>query len=143
LAIPTEHAILLTAEGLRVKKLTLVARILLGLIFVGSGIAFFFSTPPPMEGPISDFFKGLMATQYFIYLLKGSEILAGLMLISGLFVPLALVILAPITLNIFLVHAFMMPSGLVLAGVIGLLQIYLAFFSPEYSPVIKRLFRAR
>jgi uncharacterized membrane protein YphA (DoxX/SURF4 family) len=119
----------------------LVARLLLGLIFFGSGLAFFFTTPPPMQGPIADFFQGLMATHYFLYLLKGTETLCGLLLLTGQFVPLALVALAPIILNIFLVHAFMMPSGLPLATVVALLEVGLAFFSPQYSPVIKRLFQ--
>ena len=125
-------------------KTTLFARLLLGLIFVGSGIAFFMVPPPPMpEGPVADFFKGMMATQYFFYLLKGTEIVAGLLLLAGMFVPLALVVLAPIVLNIFLVHLFLMPEGLVMAVILGVLEIYLAFFSPQYSPVIKQLFRRK
>jgi uncharacterized membrane protein YphA (DoxX/SURF4 family) len=125
------------------KKVTLIARLLLGLVFFGSGIAFFFTTPPPMDGPIGDFFKGMTATGYFFYLLKGTEVVCGLFLLSGRFVPLALVILAPIVLNIFLVHAFMMPNGLPLAIGIGVFEAYLAFFSAEYSPKIKALFRVR
>lgn len=127
-------------ETLNMKKVTLVARLALGLIFLGSGIAFFLTTPPPMEGPIADFFKGMMATGYFFYLLKGTEIICGLFLLTGIFVPLALVVLAPIVLNIFLVHAFMMPDGLPVAILIGALEIYLAFFSVEYSQKIKQLF---
>jgi putative oxidoreductase len=125
------------------KKVTLGLRILMGLIFLGSGIAFFFSTPPPLEGAMGDFFKGMAATGYFFYLLKGTEITCGLLLISGFYVPLALVVLAPVILNIFLVHAFMMPQGLPMAIVLGLIEIYLAFFSKEYSPTIKQLFKAK
>jgi uncharacterized membrane protein YphA (DoxX/SURF4 family) len=125
------------------KKVTLIARLLLGLIFFGSGLAFFFTTPPPLDGPIADFFKGLMATHYFLYLLKCTETLCGALLLSGRFVPLALVVLAPIALNIFLVHAFMLPQGLPLAIVVGVLESYLAFFSVEYSPRIKQLFVAK
>ncbi|MBX9768779.1 MAG: hypothetical protein K2X47_16010 [Bdellovibrionales bacterium] len=44
------------------KNLTLIVRLLMGLIFVGSGVAFFFTTPPPMEGPMADFFKGMADT---------------------------------------------------------------------------------
>jgi uncharacterized membrane protein YphA (DoxX/SURF4 family) len=125
------------------KVATLIARILMGLIFVASGIAFFFYTPPPMEGPMGDFFRGLVATRYFLYLLKGTEITCGLMLIAGRFVPLALVVLAPVILNILLVHAFLVPQGVPLAIVLGILESYLAFFSPEYSPKIKMLFKAK
>lgn len=125
------------------KWVTLIARLLLGFVFLGSGIAFFFTTPPPLEGAMADFFKGMAATGYFFYLLKGTEIVCGALLMSGFFVPLAMVALAPVILNIFLVHAFMAPEGLVLALVIGVLEIYLAFFSKEYSPAIKALFRAK
>ena len=81
-------------------KVSLIARLLLGFVFVGAGIAFFFTTPPPQEGDMALFFNGMMATKYFFYLLKFTEIACGLMLMSGYFVPLALVILAPIILNI-------------------------------------------
>ncbi len=124
-------------------KVTLVVRVLMGLVFAGGGIAFFFTTPPPLEGPMADFFNGMVATKYFFPLLKGTEIVCGLILISGLFVPLALVVLAPIILNIFLVHLFLAPDGLILATILGLIEVYLAFFSAEYSPVVKQLFRAR
>ncbi|MGE0763004.1 MAG: DoxX family membrane protein [Bdellovibrionales bacterium] len=124
-------------------KVTIAARLLMGLIFVGSGIAFFFTPPPPLEGPIADFFKGMAATQYFFYLLKGTEIMCGLMLLSGMFVPLALVVLAPVVLNIFLIHAFLMPDGLPMALGLGIIQIYLAFFSKEYSPTIRLLLRRK
>jgi uncharacterized membrane protein YphA (DoxX/SURF4 family) len=127
--------------GIHMQKAALAARIILGLIFLASGIAFFFTTPPPMEGGIAEFFKGLMATHYFIYLLKATEITCGLLLVSGFFVPLALVALAPVILNIFLVHAFLQPQGLPLAIVLGALEIFLAFFSPQYSPTIKQLFK--
>jgi len=122
-------------------KVSLIVRVLMGFVFVGSGIAFFLTTPPAMEGPMGEFFQGMMATQYFFYLLKVTEIVCGLMLISGMFVPLALVILAPVVLNIFLVHAFMAPEGLPVALVLGVFQVYLSFFSTEYSPAIKNLFK--
>lgn len=125
------------------KKLTLIARLLFGFILFGSGVSFFFITPPPMEGPMGEFFNGMLATKYFFLLLKGTEIACGLMLLSGYFVPLALVILAPIVLNIFLVHLFLAPEGLAVALVLGVLEVYLAFFAAEYSSTIKQLFRPR
>lgn len=125
------------------KNVTMIARVVMGFIFLASGISFFFYAPPPMEGPIADFFKGMLATHYFFYLLKCTEIICGLALLTGRFVPLALVVLAPVLLNIFLVHAFLAPQGLPLAIVLGAIEVYLAFFSTEYSAKIKALFQAR
>jgi len=127
------------------KIATLIARLLLGLVFVASGVAFFLTTPPALEGPIGEFFKGMAATRYFFFLLKGTEIFTGLALLTGLFVPLALVVLAPIILNIFLIHLFIAPAptSIAIAVVLGLLEIFLAFISPQYSPTIKQLFRTR
>jgi putative oxidoreductase len=126
------------------RKLTIGVRILMGLVFVFAGVSFFLTTPPPLpEGAMADFFKGMMGTHYFFNLLKVTEIICGLLLLSGMFVPLALVVLAPIILNIFMVHLMMMPSGLPLALAVGACEIYLAFFSAEYSPTIKQLFRKK
>lgn len=125
------------------KWLPLIARLLLGFVYAASAVAFFLVTPPPQEGNMALFFTGMQATGYFFYLLKATEFVCGLMLLSGQFVPLALVVLAPVTLNIVMVHAMMDPSGLPVGIIMGLLQVYLAFFSPEYSPKIKALFRKK
>lgn len=122
------------------QKIQIVVRFLLGTLFLFGGIAFFFTTPPPLSGDMAVFFAGLVASKYFFYLLKGAEILCGLFLVSGFFVPLALVILAPIVLNIFMVHIFLDRSGLPMAIAIGIAMIYLSFFSPTYSLAIKKLF---
>ncbi len=128
-------------------KIPLVARVLLGLIFFGAGIAGLLnmSAPPPADLPedMKTYMAGIMVTKYFFPLLKGTEILCGLSLLSGYFVPLALVVLAPVVLNIFLVHAFLAPSGLVLAVVLGVLEIYLAFFASPYKEAIRSLFKSK
>ena len=126
------------------KKITFIARILLGLLFFLSGIAGLFNLiPPPANLPqnMVTFMNGMMATKYLFPLIKGTEVICGALLISGLFVPLALIILAPIVLNIFLIHAFMQPNGLPLAIFIGLLQLYLSFFANPYNNVVKQIFR--
>jgi len=127
-------------------KIPLIARLLLGFIFFASGLAGLLNlAPPPADLPqsLTTFNAGLMASVYFMPLLKSVETICGLLLLSGFFVPLALVILAPVIINIFLVHAFMFPQGLPLAIIVGLLEIYLAFFAQPYSSVIKQLFRRK
>lgn len=127
-------------------KLPLIARILLGLIFFVFGLMGLLNLiPPPTDLPegLMTFTKGLAASVYFMPFLKLTETICGLLLLIGWFVPLALVILAPIALNIFLVHAFLAPSGLGMAIVIGLLMIYLSFFAQPYSSTIKQLFKKK
>ncbi len=125
-------------------KLPLVARILLGLVFFVFGLNGFLNfIPPPPDMPekMQTFMTGMMATGYFFPFLKGTEVICGLLLLSGAFVPLALIVLAPIILNITLVHAFMAPSGLPLAIVICILESYLAFFANPYKEIVRQIFR--
>ncbi len=126
-------------------KMPLIARILMGLVFLGAGLAGLLNAaPPPDDLPenLKAFTAGMMATGYLFPLVKGTEALCGALLLSGFFVPLALVVLAPIVLNIFLTHAFMAPSGLPLAIALVVIEIYLVFFSP-YGAKIRPLFKAR
>jgi uncharacterized membrane protein YphA (DoxX/SURF4 family) len=126
--------------------MTLGARLIIGLIFFVFGLNGFLNfipVPESLPQNMVTFTNGLMVTVYFFPLLKGTEVVCGALLLSGFFVPLALVVLAPIILNIFMVHAFMAPEGVVLALVIGALEIFLAFFSKPYSAPIKNLFKPR
>ncbi len=124
------------------KKIQIVVRVLLGALFLFGGVAFFFTPPPELPpGDLATYMAGLVASKYFFYLLKITEIFCGLFLVSGFFVPLALVILAPISINIFFVHLMLTPPDtLVTPVLIGVAVIYLSFFSPSYSPTIKKLF---
>jgi len=88
------------------------ARILLGTIFFVfgfNGFLGFIPQPPPPEAAAA-FLGGLAGAGYFFPLLKGTEVLAGLALLSNRYVPLALTVLAPITLNILLFHLVLAPA---------------------------------
>lgn len=125
-------------------KLPLVARILLGLIFFVFGLNGFLNFIPVPENlpeKLMAFTSGLMASGYFFPFVKGTEVVCGILLLAGIYVPLALIVLAPIILNIFLTHAFLAPDGLVLPIVIGLLEVYLAFFVKPYCDVVKQIFK--
>jgi putative oxidoreductase len=127
------------------KWLPVIARVLMGFVFFGSGVFAYvsrFAVPPDLPANLQTFTAGLAASVYFMPFLKAVEILCGLLLMSGFFVPLALVVLAPVIVNIFLTHLFLAPQGLGLAIVLGLLEIYLAFFSP-YQDAIRPIFRKK
>jgi len=103
------------------------SRVLLGLVFFVFGLNGFlhFIPQPPLTGVIADFMGGLMKSGYFLPLLKGTETIVGLLLLTGYLVPLALVILTPVLLNIFLFHLFLEPASIVMAIVLVVLHVVL------------------
>ena len=121
-------------------KLVLAARIVLGLIFVVFGLNgfFHFLPQPPMSGPPAEFAGALFATRYMFPLIKGTEVVAGALLLSGRYVPLALTVLAPVVVNIFAFHLFLAPSGLVLPAIVVLLEIVLArAYWTAFAPLVR------
>src|SRR5438046_7646197 len=111
----------------RMKIATIIARILLGLIFVvfGSNIFLhFIPMPPPPPTLAGDFTKALFLSHY-LHVVAVFQIVGGLLLLVGRFVPLGLVLLAPVIVNIDLVHLLLEPSGLPMATVISILLIFL------------------
>ncbi|MGC4094872.1 MAG: hypothetical protein QM756_44535 [Polyangiaceae bacterium] len=78
-----------------------------------------------------------MKTGYMFPFIKGTEVLAGLLLLANRFVPLALAVLAPIVLNIVAFHAFLAPSGLLMAVVVLLLELRLAYsYREAFRPML-------
>jgi len=104
-----------------------VARVLLGLIFTVFGLNGFlhFLPQPPLSGAAGSFIGALAATGYMFPLIKGTEVLAGLALLSNRFVPLALVVLSPIVINIFAFHTLLAPGAI--GAVLVSLTAYLGF----------------
>ena len=110
------------------KHLPMLARVLLGLIFAVLGVVGLFELgPQPEMGEEAGAFMGaLMDTGYLWPTIKVTEIVCGVLLILGLFVPLALVVLAPVVLNILLFHVFLAPEGVAIGIVAVVLGLYVA-----------------
>ena len=111
------------------KIATIIARILLGLIFVvfGSNIFLhFIPMPPPPPTLAGDFSKALFLSHY-LHVVALFQIVGGLILLIGRFVPLGLVLLSPVIVNIDLVHILMDPSGLPMAAFVSILAIFLVW----------------
>jgi uncharacterized membrane protein YphA (DoxX/SURF4 family) len=104
------------------------ARVLLGLVFFVFGLNGFFGflPQPPMPAGAGAFVGGLAGAGYFFPLLKGTEVIAGLLLLSNRFVPLALALLAPIVVNIAAFHVFLAPNPVMVAFLLAA-EIYLAW----------------
>jgi uncharacterized membrane protein YphA (DoxX/SURF4 family) len=127
----------------------IIVRTLMGLLFVFSAVFHFltvFGVAPPPEIPaqVKPFMDGLVSSGYFLWLLKLTELVGGLMLLSGRFVPLAMVILSPVIINIVLTHLFLLPSGIGPGLFLALGNIFLAYYywdafkpllTSKYEPV--------
>ncbi len=115
------------------------ARTVLGLVFFVFGLNgfFHFLPQPPMPAQAMGFVGGLVSAPYFFPVLKGTEVLAGLALLSNRFVPLALTLLAPIIVQIVLFHTFLVPSvGMSLLLLVT--EIYLAWsYRDAFRPMLR------
>lgn len=105
------------------------ARTALGLGFFVFGLNGFlhFLPQPPLPEAAVGFVTGLASSGYFFPLLKGTEVVAGALLMAGRYVPLALAVLAPILVNIVAFHWFLAPAGMVVPLVLLALELYLAY----------------
>ena len=111
------------------KILSIIVRIFLGLVFVFFGSnAFlrFLPMPPLPQNLAGDFIKVFFASGY-VYVIGGLQLLSGLLLVIGRFVPLGLTILGAIIFNIWVFHILMAPEGFPPAIVVTLLWAFLVW----------------
>jgi putative oxidoreductase len=95
------------------KIAVLVARILLGLIFVFFGLngLLNFLPSPPIPGLAGQYVGALVASHY-VLAVAALQVIGGILLLIGRYIPLGLVILAPIIVNILLFHITMAPASI-------------------------------
>src|SRR6201996_2737132 len=122
------------------KTATIISRVLLGLIFVTFGLNMFLNfihMPPPPEGPAREFMTALFMSHY-LYVVGALQIVGGLMLLSGRWVPLGLTLLGPIIVNIVCFHVLMAPAGLPMALVVSLLALFLLWrYREHFAGLVK------
>ncbi|MCR6642689.1 MAG: DoxX family membrane protein [Sporocytophaga sp.] len=122
------------------KIATITVRILLGLLMAVSGAVVLFNLveqPEIPAGPLKTFTDGMAASGYLFPLIKIVELVCGLALITGFFVPLATAILFPVSVNILLCHLFIAPEGLPVAIIVVLANLFLAYaHRKNYEPIL-------
>jgi len=131
-------------ENLLTSRATIAARVLLGLVFLGFGLNGLLNLfpLPPAQGAAAVFVGGLMASRYFFPLLFVTYLLTGAALLTGRFVPLALTALAPVIVNVAVMHLFVPSSGaeVFLAALVTALEVFLAW---SYRAAFRPLLRTR
>jgi len=122
------------------KILTIIARVLLGLIFVvfGSNAFLHFLPMPPLpQGVAGEYLHAFFASGY-VYFIGGFQVIGGLLLLIGRFVPLGLTILGAITVNIWLFHGLMSPQGLEPAIVVTVLELFVLWrYRDAFSGILR------
>src|SRR5215470_16779308 len=94
------------------------------IIFGSNFFLNFIPTPPP--GLAGDYFKVFAASGY-MYVVGATQLLSGLLLLIGRFVPLALTILGAMIFNILTFHILMDPAGIGPGIVVTLLWAFLVW----------------
>ena len=115
------------------KIATIIARSLLGLVFVvfGSNKFLHFLPMPPMTGEAGAF-MGAMYMTHYLYVVAAFEVVGGLLLLTGRYGPLGLTLVGPVVVNILAFHTLMAPSGLPVATVVAVLALFLLWSYREH-----------
>jgi uncharacterized membrane protein YphA (DoxX/SURF4 family) len=111
------------------KIVTVIARLLLGLIFVVFGLNGFFNflSMGPMPSGLAGQFIGALVLSHYFWVVAALQVAGGVLLLINRFVTLALVLLGPVIVNIILYHVFLNPSGVALA-IVGTILWLIVFY---------------
>lgn len=87
-------------------KVTTALRIILGLLLIvfGANKFLMFMPSPELPEAAAEFMGALGKTGYMFYLIGAVEAVAGLLLVIKKWVPFALILFAPVAVNILLYH---------------------------------------
>jgi putative oxidoreductase len=102
-----------------------ICRILLGFMFTVFGLNgfFHFIPQPPPANPLAVQYMTVLSVSHYFAFVFFVQVIAGILLLSGRFVPLALTLLAPVIVNVLLYHSLLDPAGLPVAGFAAILWI--------------------
>ena len=104
------------------KVVVLIARLLLGAVFVFFGMNLFLNfLHAPMPTGVAGEFSGALASSHYLWFVAAFQVIPGLFLLFNRYVPLGLALLAPVIFNILLFHILMAPSGALLAVIVAML----------------------
>jgi len=109
---------------------TLIARILLGLMFIVFGLNGFlnFLNMGPMPTGLAGQFIGALVQSHYFWVVAALQVIGGVLLLVNRYVPLGLVLLGPVIVNILLYHIFLNPVGMFNAIVVTVLW-FIVFYA--------------
>ena len=116
------------------KIVILIARLLLGLIFVVFGLNGFlnFLNMGPLPTGLAGQFIGALFVSHYYWVIAALQVVGGALLLVNRYVPLALVLLGPVIVNVICYHVFLNPSGAALAAVVTALWFVVFYDKRQY-----------
>ena len=121
-------------------KVTLIVRILLGVLLIVFGLNKFigFMPMPEFSPAMGNFMSALSATGYLMNLVGAVEIIAGILILLNKYLPLGLVLIFPVMLNAFLAHLFLDIAGIPAAAVVLIMIVFLFFANKDrYEGILR------
>jgi putative oxidoreductase len=124
------------------KIVTMIARYLLGLMFLvfGSNMFLHFIPMGPMPAGLAGQFMVTLFAAHYFYVVGTIQAASGILFLVNRFVGLGLTLLAPVLFNILVYHLLMNPGGIGLGAFATLLWLLVAW---EHRIVFEKLFAAR
>jgi len=86
----------------------------------------------PMPTGLAGQFIGALFMSHYLWVVAALQIIGGLLLLVGRFIPLALVLLGPVIVNILLYHFLLNPAGIVNALVVTVLWFVVFYAYRQY-----------
>jgi len=117
------------------KKLTTISRVLLGFIYLVFGLDYFLHFIPYEQnhtGRVAAFKAGLKGVGYFYPMIKSIQIVGGISLLINQYAPFFAVALFPISINVFLYHTILVPSGWLMGVLLIIPNLFLGYAYRKY-----------
>ena len=117
------------------KTATIIARVLLGFIYLVFGLDYFLHFipyQPNHTGAAAALKNGLMAAPYMYPMMKSIQIAGGVSLLINRYAPFSAVVLFPISLNVFLFHTVLVPSGWYMGVLLLFPNVFLGYAYRKY-----------
>ena len=117
------------------KTVITISRIILGFIYLVFGLDYFFHFipyEPNHTGKVAAFKAALVNVGYFYPMIKSIQIAGGLSLLINRYAPFFAVVLFPISVNVFLYHTILVPSGWLMGVLLIVPNLFLGYAYRNY-----------
>lgn len=124
-------------KGIAMKNIIKSAQFLLGFIFLVFGLnGFYVFIEPPQMAADGASFMGILISSGYLYVVKSIEVVGGVLLLVNRYKLLAITLLTPVAINIFLFHLFLDMQNLFIGILLITLTSILIYGNRTYFKLV-------